>query len=152
MDTKKKIVVIGGGFGGLATVQGLKTADAEITLIDKRNHHLFQPLLYQVATAGLAATDIAWPIRSILAKQLNARVVLGNVVDIQLPEKKVITENKEYEYDHLVVATGARHSYFGEDQLESFAPGLKRIIDATEIRKRVLFCLLYTSPSPRDRG
>lgn len=138
MDTKKKIVVIGGGFGGLATVQGLKTADAEITLIDKRNHHLFQPLLYQVATAGLAATDIAWPIRSILAKQLNARVVLGNVVDIQLPEKKVITENKEYEYDHLVVATGARHSYFGEDQLESFAPGLKRIIDATEIRKRVL--------------
>ena len=102
MDTKKKIVVIGGGFGGLATVQGLKTADAEITLIDKRNHHLFQPLLYQVATAGLAATDIAWPIRSILAKQLNARVVLGNVVDIQLPEKKVITENKEYEYDHLV--------------------------------------------------
>ena len=135
---KKKIVVIGAGFGGLAAVKGLKSADAEITLIDKRNHHLFQPLLYQVATAGLSPSDIAWPIRSILAKQDNVRVVLGNVVGIDVSGKIVTTENKQYEYDQLVIATGAQHSYFGKDEWETAAPGLKRIIDATEIRKRVL--------------
>jgi len=138
MGEKKKIVVVGAGFGGLAAVQGLKTADAEITVIDKRNHHLFQPLLYQVATAGLSPSDIAWPIRSILAKQDNARVVLANVTGINLPDKKVVTENDEYDYDHLILATGAQHSYFGKDEWETAAPGLKRIIDATEIRKRVL--------------
>ena len=140
MEAKKKIVVIGGGFGGLAVVQGLKRANAEITLIDKRNHHLFQPLLYQVATAGLSASDIAWPIRSILAKQDNVRVVLGDVTSVDTKSKKVITNDNEYEYsyDHLVIATGARHSYFGNDQWEPSAPGLKRIIDAIEIRKRVL--------------
>lgn len=152
MGTKKKIVVIGAGFGGLAAVQGLKTADAEITVIDKRNHHLFQPLLYQVATAGLSPSDIAWPIRSILAKQDNARVVLGNVVNIELPNKKVITENKEYEYDHLIVATGAQHSYFGKDQWETAAPGLKRIIDATEIRKRVLIAFECAETADTEEG
>ena len=138
MDSKKKIVVIGAGFGGLALVQGLKNADAEITLIDKRNHHLFQPLLYQVATAGLSPADIAWPIRSILAKQENVRVVLGDVSDVDVDTKKVTTGVGDYDYDHLIIATGARHSYFGNDQWEPAAPGLKRIIDATEIRKRVL--------------
>ena len=138
MGSKKKIVVIGAGFGGLAAVQALKKADAEITLIDKRNHHLFQPLLYQVATAGLSPSDIAWPIRSILAKQDNVRVVLGDVTGVDMDAKQVSAEIGDYEYDYLVIATGARHSYFGKDQWEPFAPGLKRIIDATEIRKRVL--------------
>jgi len=138
METKPKVVVVGAGFGGLAVVQGLKKANVDITLIDKRNHHLFQPLLYQVATAGLSPSDIAWPIRSILAKQENARVVLGNVEDIDLVEKKVLTEARSYKYDHLVIATGSRHSYFGKDEWEESAPGLKRVIDATEIRKRIL--------------
>jgi len=138
MESKKRIVVIGAGFGGLAAVQGLKKADADIVVIDKRNHHLFQPLLYQVATAGLSPSDIAWPIRSILAKQDNARVVLGDVYDIDLKHQLVHTEAGDYDYDHLIIATGARHSYFGKDEWESSAPGLKRVIDATEIRKRVL--------------
>ena len=152
MGDKKKIVVIGAGFGGLAAVQGLKTADAEITVIDKRNHHLFQPLLYQVATAGLSPSDIAWPIRSILAKQDNARVVLGNVTGIDLPAKTVVTENKRYEYDQLIVATGAQHSYFGNDQWETAAPGLKRIIDATEIRKRVLMAFECAEVADTEEG
>ena len=138
MGSKRKIVVIGAGFGGLAAVQGLKNADAEITLIDKRNHHLFQPLLYQVATAGLSPSDIAWPIRTILAKQDNVRVVLGDVTNVDTASKKVHADVGDYDYDHLIIATGARHSYFGKDQWEPSAPGLKRIIDATEIRKRVL--------------
>ena len=99
MESKKKIVVIGAGFGGLAAVQSLKNADAEITLIDKRNHHLFQPLLYQVATAGLSPSDIAWPIRNILAKQDNVRVVLGDVTDVDMDAKRVSAEIGDYEYD-----------------------------------------------------
>ena len=138
MGSKKKIVVVGAGFGGLTAVKGLKKADVEITLIDKRNHHLFQPLLYQVATAGLSPSDIAWPIRTILAKQDNVRVVLGDVKDVDAASKKVMTDIGDYDYDHLIIATGARHSYFGKDHWEPAAPGLKRIIDATEIRKRVL--------------
>ncbi len=138
MGTKYKIVVIGAGFGGLTAVQGLKRADAEITLIDKRNHHLFQPLLYQVATAGLSPSDIAWPIRTILAKQDNVRVILGDVADVDVASKKVMTDIGDFHYDHLIIATGARHSYFGKDHWERSAPGLKRIIDATEIRKRIL--------------
>ncbi len=152
MSSEKKIVVVGAGFGGLAAVQDLKTADAEITVIDKRNHHLFQPLLYQVATAGLSPSDIAWPIRSILAKQDNTRVVLGNVTSIDLRTKKVITENKAYEYDHLIIATGAQHSYFGKDQWEKAAPGLKRIIDATEIRKRVLIAFECAETASTEAG
>jgi len=124
MEPKKKIVVIGAGFGGLEAVRSLKTADAEITLIDKRNHHLFQPLLYQVATAGLSPSDIAWPIRSILAKQDNVRVVLGDVTDVDLTTKQVHAGDDVYGYDHLVIATGARHSYFGKDEWEPCADRL----------------------------
>jgi len=138
MASKKKIVVIGAGFGGLAAVQKLKKVDCEITLIDKRNHHLFQPLLYQIATAGLSPSDIAWPIRSILRKQENVRVVLGDVTDVDAANRTVHADVGLYEYDYLIIATGARHSYFGKDHWEPAAPGLKRIIDATEIRKRVL--------------
>jgi len=135
MVDKKKVVVIGAGFGGLSAVKGLKNADVEITLIDKRNHHLFQPLLYQVATAGLSAADIAWPIRSILARQENVRVVLGDVTSVDTDKKLVESGVGNFNYDYLIIATGARHSYFGNDEWEPSAPGLKRIIDATEIRK-----------------
>jgi len=138
MVDKKKVVVIGAGFGGLSAVKGLKNADVDITLIDKRNHHLFQPLLYQVATAGLSAADIAWPIRSILAKQENVRVVLGDVENVDTDKKQVESTVGNFPYDQLIIASGARHSYFGKDEWERSAPGLKRIIDATEIRKRVL--------------
>lgn len=135
---KPRVVIIGAGFGGLEAAKGLKHAGVGITLIDKRNHHLFQPLLYQVATAGLSPSDIAWPIRQILAGQKNARVVLGDVHHVDREARLVHTEQGSYPYDYLIVATGARHSYFGQDAWEPYAPGLKRIIDATEIRKRVL--------------
>ncbi len=133
-----KVVIVGAGFGGLSAAKGLKRANVAITLIDKRNHHLFQPLLYQVATAGLSPSDIAWPIRQIFANQKNVRVVLGDVRAIDRDSRVVHTEQAVYPYDYLVVATGARHSYFGQDAWEPYAPGLKRIIDAVEIRKRVL--------------
>lgn len=135
---RPKLVVIGAGFGGLAAVKALRKADLDITVIDKRNHHLFQPLLYQVATAGLSPSDIAWPIRNILKNQANCRCVLGDVTHVDADAREVHTEEAIYPYDYLIVATGARHSYFGKDEWEPFAPGLKRIIDATEIRKRVL--------------
>ena len=153
MVDRKKIVVIGAGFGGLSAVKGLKNVEADITLIDKRNHHLFQPLLYQVATAGLSAADIAWPIRSILAKQENVRVVLGDVTNVDTDKKQVESQVGNFTYDYLIIASGARHSYFGNDHWEPSAPGLKRIIDATEIRKRVLiaFELAETAATEEER-
>ncbi|MEM8791000.1 MAG: NAD(P)/FAD-dependent oxidoreductase [Pseudomonadota bacterium] len=133
-----KVVVIGAGFGGLAAAKKLAKTPVEITIIDKRNHHLFQPLLYQVATAGLSPADVAWPIRHMFAQDRNVSVVLGDVSDIDREAREVVTGHGRYPYDYLIVATGARHSYFGRDEWEPHAPGLKRIIDATEIRKRVL--------------
>ena len=136
--SRPRVVIIGAGFGGLEATKRLKRANVDITLIDKRNHHLFQPLLYQVATAGLSPSDIAWPIRGIFADQKNVRVVLGDVQAIDREQRLVHTERSSYRFDYLIVATGARHSYFGQDAWEPYAPGLKRIIDATEIRKRIL--------------
>lgn len=137
--TTPHVLILGGGFGGIAVAKGLEDAPVRITLIDRRNHHLFQPLLYQVATAGLAPADIASPIRSILADQSNARVILGEVIDID-PEKRLVRvdEGGEFGYDYLVLATGTRHSYFGNDEWEKYAPGLKTVEDALEIRRRVL--------------
>jgi NADH dehydrogenase len=132
------VVVVGGGFGGLKAVRSLRGAPVRVTLVDKRNHHLFQPLLYQVATAGLSPGDIATPLRGVLNRQRNARVILGDVVDIDPDGKKVILKDGELGYDALVVATGARHTYFGHDDWEPLAPGLKTVDDATEIRKRIL--------------
>jgi NADH dehydrogenase len=132
------LVVIGGGFGGLAVVQALRGAPVRITLIDKRNHHLFQPLLYQVATANLAPSDIAEPLRSVLARQANAEVLLGEVVEVDLQARCVRTHDQEVPYDHLVVAAGMRSSWFGHDDWEAHAPGLKTLGDALEIRRRVL--------------
>jgi NADH:ubiquinone reductase (H+-translocating) len=132
------IVLIGGGFGGLAAARALAHAPVRITLIDRRNHHLFQPLLYQVATAALNAGDIARPIRRILRHQANCEVILGEVESIDRGTRKVILDEGEIAYDYLIVASGATHSYFGHDAWEGDAPGLKTIEDALEIRRRVL--------------
>lgn len=135
---KKKIVIIGGGFGGLNALKELKGLDVEITLIDKTNHHLFQPLLYQVATAALSPGDIAFPIRAILKKQNNVKVILGEVTNIERESKKVFLQDDSYEYDYLIIAIGSRHSYFGNSEWEKNAPGLKTISDALRIRERIL--------------
>lgn len=134
-----QVLIVGGGFGGIAAARGLADAPVRITLIDRRNHHLFQPLLYQVATAGLAPADIANPIRSVLARQSNVKVILGEVVDIDPAARRVqLGDGGEFEFDYLVLATGTRHSYFGHDEWEQHAPGLKTVEDALEIRRRVL--------------
>ena len=135
---KPEVVVIGAGFGGLATVQALRRADVNITLVDRTNHHLFQPLLYQVAIAGLSPADIAAPVRGVLRKQRNATVLLDEAKGIDYERRVVQLSESELPYDYLVLATGARTSYFGHDDWEKFAPGLKSIDDAIEIRQRVL--------------
>jgi len=133
-----RVVIIGAGFGGLAAAKRLAGQPVDVVLIDKRNYHLFQPLLYQVATADLSPADVAWPIRSIFAKYDNIRVVMARVTDVDLENRRVITSKIPIEYDYLVIASGSHHSYFGNDHWAPHAPGLKRIIDATEIRKRIL--------------
>jgi len=132
------IVIVGAGFGGLAAAHGLAGAAADVTVIDRRNYHLFQPLLYQVATAGLSPAQIASPIRAILRRAGNVRVVLGKVSGIDKERRLVTVDQGTIAYDHLVLATGARHSYFGRDEWESAAPGLKKIDDAIGIRRRLL--------------
>jgi NADH:ubiquinone reductase (H+-translocating) len=136
------VVIIGAGFGGLATAHGLRKAQVDVTLIDKRNHHLFQPLLYQVATAGLSPADIAAPIRGIVKNNANTRVLLDRVYGVDTNRKHVILGDGEpMRYDWLVIATGARHSYFGRDDWVPFAPGIKTIDDATAVRRNVLLAL-----------
>ncbi len=136
---KHRIVIIGGGFGGLAAAQALARADVDVLLIDRRNHHLFQPLLYQVATAALSPSEIAWPIRHILRNQRNTRVIMATVTGIDVANRQVLIEDGAPErYDSLIIATGAQHAYFGNDQWEEFAPGLKTLEDATAIRRKLL--------------
>jgi NADH dehydrogenase len=132
------IVIVGAGFGGLSAAKGLAGAAADVTVIDRRNHHLFQPLLYQVATAGLSPAQIASPIRAILRSAANVRVLLGRVTGVDKEHRAVTLEDRTLAYDHLVLATGAQHAYFGHDDWESVAPGLKNIDDATAIRRRIL--------------
>lgn len=132
------VVIVGAGFGGLNAAMALRKADVDVTVVDRRNYHLFQPLLYQVATAGLSPSQIATPIRRILARQKNATVLMEKVEGVDKQSRHVITENRRIPYDYLVVATGARHAYFGHDEWEDAAPGLKTIGDATEIRARIL--------------
>jgi NADH:ubiquinone reductase (H+-translocating) len=132
------IVIVGAGFGGLSAAHGLANTDADVTVIDRRNYHLFQPLLYQVATAGLSPAQIAQPIRSILRKAANARVIMGRVTGVDRQRRIVRLADREVAYDTLVLATGSRHAYFGHDEWESVAPGLKKIDDATGIRRRIL--------------
>jgi NADH:quinone reductase (non-electrogenic) len=133
-----RIVILGAGFGGLAAATALRKAPVEITVIDRRNYHLFQPLLYQVATAALSPADIAQPIRAILRHQSNAHVLLGRVTGIDTATREVLIGERRVPYDQLIVATGARHAYFGHDEWEATAPGLKKIEDATDIRRRLL--------------
>lgn len=135
---RPEVIIIGGGFGGLYAARALRHAAVGVTLIDRRNHHLFQPLLYQVATAALSPGDIASPIRWILRRQPNVEVQLAEVVGIDAARKSVVLADGEMAYDYLIVATGATHAYFGHDEWRSAAPGLKTLEDALDIRRRVL--------------
>ena len=139
---RPKVVIVGAGFGGLAAAQALRKAPVDVTLIDKRNHHLFQPLLYQVATAALSPADIAAPIRAILADNRNTRVLLDRVEGVDAARKEVrLASGAVATYDWLILATGARHSYFGRDDWAAHAPGIKTIDDATAVRRKVLLAL-----------
>jgi NADH dehydrogenase len=154
MPEMKRVVVIGGGFAGLWAVRKLRKAPVSITLIDRSNHHLFQPLLYQVATAGLAAPSIAAPLRHILRDQRNATVIMGEVQRIDLVARTVALNDREIPYDYLLVASGATHAYFGRDQWAQYAPGLKTLDDAFVIRRRILSAFeraeTATSSAERD--
>src|SRR3712207_2384461 len=151
-----RVVIIGGGFGGLYAARALKRVPVEVTLLDRTNHHVFQPLLYQVATATLPATSITAPIRWLLRKQRNTRVLMAEVKDVDV-ERRVVRiddERREIPYDYLVVAGGARHAYFGHPEWEHYAPGLKSIDDALEIRNRLLsaFERAEKMDDPRERA
>jgi NADH dehydrogenase len=136
--TRPRIVIVGGGFGGLYAAFGLRHADAEIVVIDRSNHHLFQPLLYEVATAALAGPDVATPIRKILARQKNTTVLLAEASGVDAERHVLILKDGEIPYDYLIVATGVTHSYFGHEDWAAHAPGLKTLADAHEIRRRIL--------------
>ena len=135
----KRVVIVGGGFAGLNAAKGLANArDIEVTLLDERNHHLFQPLLYQVATAGLSPAEIAAPIRGILSHARNIRVLRERALDVDLSRRVVVSDSCEHPYDYVVLACGSKHAYFGNEEWEVHAPGLKTLEQATEIRRRVL--------------
>ncbi|HWM43955.1 MAG TPA: FAD-dependent oxidoreductase, partial [Burkholderiales bacterium] len=137
--SSKSVLILGCGFAGLWAAQALRRAPVRVTVLDRTNHHLFTPLLYQVATAGLSAPSVAGPIRHILAAQRNVTVLLGEARGILPAEKKVrLEDGSSIAYDHLIVATGSTHSYFGHEDWAPFAPGLKTLADALEIRRRVL--------------
>ena len=154
MADTSRVLIIGGGFAGLEAAKALARVPVEITLLDRQNHHCFQPLLYQVATATLSPADIAWPIRGILSRQRNVRVLMANVEAVAADRRVVRTSGGDFPYDQLVVATGATHAYFGHEEWAPHAPGLKRIEDATEIRRRILLAFeraeLAADPSERD--
>lgn len=132
------VVIAGGGFGGIEAAKALSRAPVQVTLVDRQNHHCFQPLLYQVATAALSPADVAWPIRHILRRQKNTTVIMAEVIGVDTAARRVHTDSLTLPYDFLILATGATHSYFGHDEWAKFAPGLKRIEDATTIRRRFL--------------
>jgi NADH dehydrogenase len=154
--SKKKIIIIGGGFGGLTAAKALRKADVEIILIDKTNHHLFQPLLYQVATAALSPGDIAIPIREALRKRKNVKILMGEVTSINRNNKIILLDNEQIPFNYLIVATGSRHSYFHHNEWEKFAPGLKTIQDALLLREKTLLSfekaekILFNSKSNMD--
>jgi len=155
MSTRPRIVILGAGFGGLFAARALARVAADVTLVDRHNYHLFQPLLYQVATAGLPPSDIAWPIRSILRRQRNARVLLAEVTGIDARGRSVELHDRTIPFDYLVVATGSTHSYFGHEEWQGIAPGLKSIDDATLIRRRILRAFeaaeIEDDPAARER-
>jgi NADH dehydrogenase len=142
LSPRPRVVIVGAGFGGLAAAQALRRAPVDVTIVDKRNHHLFQPLLYQVATAGLSPADIAAPIRAILRNHANTRVLLDRVIGVDTAARRVqLAGGDALPYDFLLLATGARHSYFGRDEWARYAPGIKSLEDATAVRRKVLIAL-----------
>src|SRR5205814_6715866 len=149
----KHVVVLGAGFGGLTFCQTFKHPQARVTLVDRQNHHLFQPLLYQVATAGLSAPEIAQPIRSILSDRSRVTVLLDNATDFNLAERKVLLEKNTLSYDYLVLALGGVTSHFGHPEWEPFAPGLKSLDDALRIRRQILLAFegAETTSDPVER-
>jgi NADH dehydrogenase len=140
---KPRVIIVGAGFGGLEAAKKLARKNVLITVIDRTNYHLFQPLLYQVATAALSPADIAAPVRSVLSKSKNVEVILAEVQSVDVAAKKVKTADLEFDYDYLILATGARHSYFGHNDWEKLAPGLKSLEDAIELRRRILMAFEY---------
>jgi NADH dehydrogenase len=138
MGSQHRVVIVGGGFGGLSAAAGLRRAPVDVTLVDRCNYHLFQPLLYQVATGTLSPANIASPLRNILKRQKNTQVLLAEAVRIDASNRRVILSDGSIEYDTLVVSTGSSHQYFGHDEWETFAPGLKTVDDATDMRRRIL--------------
>ena len=154
-EQRPRIVIVGAGFGGLEAAKALARAPADVSVVDRQNHHCFQPLLYQVATAALSPADVAWPIRHILRAQPNATVLMEEVSGVDMEKKRLRTNFGEVPYDYLVIATGAMHSYFGHDEWAAYAPGLKRIEDATRIRRSILIAFeqaeLVTDPEARRR-
>jgi NADH:ubiquinone reductase (H+-translocating) len=153
MGQSSKVVIVGGGFGGLYVAKALGRAPVSVAVIDRRNFHLFQPLLYQVATGALSPGEIASPLRVVLKNHRNTEVLLGEVVDLDVANRRVILRDGDVSYDYLVVATGATHHYFGNDQWEAVAPGLKTIENATEIRSRLLLAFerAEREPDPAER-
>lgn len=145
------VLIVGAGFGGLYAAKALAGAPVRITVIDRRNHHLFQPLLYQVATAALSPGDIAHPIRAILSRQKNVRVLLAEAVSVDLPSRKVVLSDGESSYDYLIIATGVRHAYFGHNEWETKAPGLKSLEDALEMRRRILLAFEKAEREPDEK-
>lgn len=144
----KKVIIVGGGFGGLLAAKEFKDTDYEVTIIDKTNHHLFQPLLYQVAAAALSPADIAIPIRSVFSDQQNIKVVLDEVISVDKEKSIVKLSNSEMSFDYLILSPGARHSYFGNDNWEKYAPGLKTLSDALKIRELILNSLEAAEKEP----
>src|SRR5213595_2812377 len=142
-----QVVIVGAGFGGLEAAKKLACKDVHLAVIDRTNYHLFQPLLYQVATAALSPADIAAPVRAVLSKCRNVEVILAEVQSVDVDAKKVKTLDLESDYDYLILATGARHSYFGHDEWEKLAPGLKSLEDAVELRRRILLAFEYAEKS-----
>src|SRR3954465_7073561 len=151
---RPRVVIIGAGFGGLSAAKQLAQGPLDVIVVDRHNYHLFQPLLYQVATAGLSPADIASPIRGILTNARNINVVLGEVSGIDTARREVIAEGRRIPFDYLILATGAQHAYFGHDEWAAFAPGLKTIDDATYIRRRILLAFekAETEPDPEERA
>jgi NADH:ubiquinone reductase (H+-translocating) len=143
LATKPHVVIVGAGFGGLEAAKKLACEDLRVIVIDRTNYHLFQPLLYQVATAALSPADIAAPVRAVLSKCKNVEVILAEVQSVDVEAKKVKTVDLEIDYDYLILATGARHSYFGHNEWEKLAPGLKSLEDAIELRRRILMAFEY---------
>jgi NADH:ubiquinone reductase (H+-translocating) len=149
MQAGHRVVILGGGFGGLYAAKALKKAPVQVTLVDRRNFHLFQPLLYQVATGSLSPGEVASPLRSVLHKQKNTQVLLGEALDLDVDAKRVILDgNQSVEYDSLIVATGSTDTYFGHDDWQRYAPGLKSIEHATEIRHRILYAFEAAEREP----